>query len=229
MKTIFSILFSLSFLFNYGQAINKKTSVKIDSILQIVGSQEGNELLKSYEELSKLYIGNKPEVAIQYIDSLYTESINSNNLKYSTKAEIMRAFYLMEKAELKKAEALYLKHIPVLDSLNLGPDVASAYSMLGVTQMQIGNFDSALDSQLKALRKAQSLEYSDNKLAGFYLNLAGVYMHVGKSDLAIDYLEQAETAYINSNNKPGLMRVKANIAMIQLRKKDYQNLLQCKF
>ncbi|MDT0558822.1 tetratricopeptide repeat protein [Ichthyenterobacterium sp. W332] len=222
MKTIFSILFTLSFLFNYGQAINKKTSAKIDSILQIVNSQKGNELLKSYEELSKLYIGNKPEVAIKYIDSLFNASISSDNLKYSTKAEIMRAFYLMEKAELKKAEDLYIKHIPVLDSLNLGADVASAYSMLGVTQMQIGNFDSALDSQLKALRKAQSLEYSDNKLSGFYLNLAGVYMHVGNNDLAIDYLEQAETTYVNSKNQPGLMRVKANIAMLQLRKKDYQ-------
>ncbi len=226
MKTLLSLSLILSSAFCFSQAIDENTATKIDSINGIIKNQKGEAQLKLYWELGKLYMGNKPEIAIKYIDTLKNESLALNNIEYNVKSNIMRAFYLMEKAELKKAEELYLKNIPTLDSLQLGPDVASAYSMLGVTQMQLGNFDDALDSQLKALKKAQSLEYSEGKLAGFYLNISGVYMNTGKINKSIEYLEQAESAYIKSNNQPNLMRVKANIANIQLRRKNYKEAIQ---
>ena len=226
MKTLLSLFLILSSAFCFSQSIDENTATKIDSINGIIKNQKDEVQLKSYWELGKLYMGNKPEVAIKYIDTLKNESLTLNNIEYNVKSNIMRAFYLMEKAELVQAEELYLKNIPTLDSLQLGADVASAYSMLGVTQMQLGNFDNALDSQLKALKKAQSLEYSEEKLAGFYLNIAGVYMNTGKINKSIEYLEQAESAYIKSNNQPNLMRVKANIANIQLRKKNYKAAIQ---
>lgn len=218
---LFFVLINCSFTLS-AQVVYSNTESKIDSILKVLKHQDGEEKLKSYEQLASHYIANKPEIAIKYIDTLKNQSELFENSIYATRAEIMRAFYFMEKANYKKAEELYLKNIVKLDSLGLEDELTKAYSMLGITQMRLGNLDDALASQLKALKKAENLNYTESKMAGFYMNVGIIYIQLDKPDITIEYFSKAEQAFSKAKNQPGLMRVKANIAQLYLTKKDYQ-------
>lgn len=221
MRTFLLLILCMSISLNHAQVIDENTTLKIDSILKIIKTQNGVEQLKSYEALGKLYSGKKLEIALLYIDSLKDKSEILKNAEYIIKSDILRAYYLMQKSDISKAEELYLRNIPLLDSLKLKTEVASAYSMLGITQQKLGNYDEALESHIKALKLAQDLNFNKSKMAGFYMSLAGVYNNIDKKDLSIKYLEKAEEAFKSANIKSGLMRAKANKAMLLLSKKDY--------
>jgi tetratricopeptide (TPR) repeat protein len=92
--------------------------------------------------------------------------------------------------------------------------LATAHSRLGLLYGDIGNFDRAIEHNLKALQLQEELG-DTLQIAGMQLNVGIVYNKHGNMEVALHWLEKALTNFKKMKNKYGEAYAYNNLAMIR--------------
>ena len=224
MKTIHYYLFLALIIpsFTYGQLVNEKTRIKIDSIERILSSQNDEGKLKSHLKLIGLHMSHSPDSAKLYVDSLRQGALKLKKEDYKGHALRGLAQYYYEKSNFIEAEKTYKKAIRQFDSLVNKEEVGQVYNLLGMTQRIMGKLEAAAESHLKSVTLAEELGATGAKLAGPYFNIGSLFGQLKNYEKAITYFEKAGEISEEINYKAGIYRVKSSLATIYRLQGDFE-------
>jgi len=157
MKTLKNTLPLLLFfpLIVFSQVITEKTQFKIDSIENLLSTQNDIDKLTSHFKLISLYMRPSPDTAKIYIDSLKANALKLG--KEDMVGHTLRGLgqYYYEKSDFNAAEEAYKKAIVKFDSLDNKAEVSQIYNLLGTTQRIMGKLDEAAESHIQSIKLAE--------------------------------------------------------------------------
>ncbi|UXX79970.1 histidine kinase [Reichenbachiella carrageenanivorans] len=171
-------------------------------------SQTENKSIKDDQESDSVWVKNIVEKSKEYartdIDSLdlladrllsfYKEK---GYLRAFIDGQVMKARHFSIKDETDKAINVYLVLLDSLD--NLSPrDRANIFNNLGNCHLKLSEYDLALEAQLNGLKMEEKLE-DQRGIAISYLNIAGVYAHLGNTDKSEEYAEKSYRSALENN------------------------------
>jgi len=159
--------------------------------------------------------------------SLATKEVSGQNLDLDSIFVILEGPFEESEtgvAELKELAIEYLfsnpsisqrfskKGLGISESIGFKKGIADAYNLIGIAELEKGNFTNALTYYFKA--KDYYIELNDSiGIANTLMNSGNAYDHPDDLEKGIDYYLQAITIFKKLNNKKGLGRSYNNIGV----------------
>ena len=196
---------------------------KLDSLLGVSKTQNGELLVGTLNEISWQYRNIQLDSALVYAkaalseakktkqEKLYASVYNSMASAYQAKADYDSAIYFHSKS----LSVNYLK----ADSIGL----ADTYNNLGIIEDERGNFETSLGHYFKALRIYGNNATDPDLLPMVLSNIGIVYKKQGEYAMVLDYYQQALELYKKSKNTFGITVATGNIGSVMLRLKKFDN------
>lgn len=162
-----------------------------------------------------------PKNAINILEKALVLAVNNKNIKEESISKNYIGIVYRDLGEYEKAKS-YSN-----ESLSMAKDslvMASAYTNIGACNRQLGLYEEALKSYLKALSIYDAI-VEDNKKATVINNIGMVYSYLGMNDKAIEYHLKAKNTFELLNDKKGISQAYNNIAIIYANDGDLEKAL----
>jgi signal transduction histidine kinase len=220
MKKLLLLLFILSASLIQSQT---KTSIKLDSLLQISKTQKGISLISTLNEISWEFKNSNIDSALFYARKSINISKRINNKKaiassYNSLANCFDGLGVLDSAQIYHQKSLDIK-------LQIGHLVGAAdsYNNLGIVYDLKGNFSKALENYFKALKIYESQEVEFGKVPMVLGNIGIVYKKQKEYDKVLNYYKKALKIYEDNNYDFGIVVTKGNIGSVLLNIKKFEN------
>ena len=194
---------------------------KLDSLLKVSKTQNGELLVGTLNEISWHYRNIHLDSALAYARTALLESKKTDQQKLYASAYNSIASVYQAKAEYDSAIYYHSKSLSInylrADSIGL----ADTHNNLGIIEDERGNFESSLEHYFKAL-EIYGNNATDPDLIPMVLgNIGIVYKKQGEYAMVLDYYQQALELYEKSKNTFGHTVTTGNIGSVMLRLKRF--------
>jgi signal transduction histidine kinase len=220
MKNFLFLLFILSVFFLQSQT---KTSIKLDSLLQVSKKQKELPLVNTLNEISWEFKNSNIDSALFYARKSLRISKNINSQKaiassYNSLANCFDGLGVLDSAQIYHQKSLDIK-------LKIGHIVGAAdsYNNLGIVHDLKGDFPKALENYFKALKIYEEEDVEFSKVPMVLGNIGIVYKKQKEYDKVLNYYERALKIYEDNNYNFGVVVTKGNIGSVLLNVKEFVN------
>ncbi|NMH88641.1 tetratricopeptide repeat protein [Flavivirga algicola] len=194
-------------------------TAQTDSLEQKLIKASKEEKIELYKQLANKYEKIKIDKAIDYAEQglELLKGVNNKNTGFF----YMRLGYLYnDKSEHIKALFYYKKALEVSEELDYELGIGKCYQNIGVTHVKMGNYDQALDYDLKAL-KIYEKHNKENLVAGIVGNIGSLYScRLKDNENGLLYYNRALEISEKSGNDEFRVYILVAVAELYVRQKD---------
>lgn len=198
---------------------------KYDSLKQLIGSAQKNELSGHLNALSEMFLeAGQYDSALVYASRASEEAASSNQIRNRAQAEKNRAeayYYLNAYSESISA---YEQAITLYEQIGLYEESAYCYNVIGILYRKQFNYKKAMEYALTSLRIAQAHNLGIRKSSALY-NIAKIHHAVSQLDQAIDYYRQSLKEDEILGDTLGMAKGYCNLGICYRAKNDTQEAL----
>jgi tetratricopeptide (TPR) repeat protein len=220
---ILSVFFITSFSYSQDQKY-------VDSILNVIPSQDYQNKISSYRRLFVAHIYVSPELAKPFLDSsmAVAKRNKDNYLIASTIGD--NAAYLNTISKYNEALEVNDKAIEMFRLIGDKEQESVMLNNKGNIFITIGRFNEAIEAHILALKLKEELkieypedgdDYWDESIAASYWNIGNIYGDIKNYETSYDYYNKAESIYERLNLIDDLMSIRNNIAINYKLTKQY--------
>ena len=218
-----NFLFLLFILFVFSLQSQTKTSIKLDSLLQVSKAQKELPLVNTLNEISWEFKNSNIDSALFYARKSLriSKSINSQKAiasSYNSLANCFDGLGVLDSAQIYHQKSLNIK-------LKIGHIVGAAdsYNNLGIVYDLKGDFPKSLENYFKALKIYEEEDVEFNKVPMVLGNIGIVYKKQKEYDKVLNYYKRALKIYEDNNYNFGIVVTKGNIGSVLLNVKEFEN------
>lgn len=219
MKPFFSLF--LFFTFSLLSAQQRE----IDSIKNVIQSQEGLEKIQSLNELSWYYRNIEMDSAFYFVNdavAIAEQLADKRGIQaaYNSLANVFDAVSMLDSAEFYHLKALEIR-IELKDSSN----IAGSYNNLGVLYDYKNQIEKSLEMYFQALKIYESLKDDPYSVAMVMSNIGIVYKKQKDFQNVLDYYQKAQKIYEDVESGFGITVTKGNIGFVLINLKRFEESL----
>ena len=168
-----TLLFFKRFVYLFFLFFYTTLAAQTDSLEQKIVKVSKEEKIDIYIQLVNKYGKIKVDKAIDYAEQ-GLELVKTENSKNTGFFYLKLGYFYNDKSEHVKALFYYKKALEVAEALKYELGIGKCYQNIGVTYVKMGNFDKALDYDLKAL-KIYEKNNEENLIVGIVGNIGSLY------------------------------------------------------
>jgi len=174
---------------------------KVDSLRRLLSTaQHDTTRIAITFELSKEYLDNEPDKAIEYAQQMLAASEKIHYITGLGDAYSILGYATSGKGNNAQALEYYKKSLLLRQQQGNKPKIAATLGNLGLLYTTIGDNNQALTYQLASLKVNEELR-DTAALAGTYLNLGQLYSFLGNEEQNFTYLQKALAMNRQTGNK----------------------------
>ncbi|AUP77747.1 tetratricopeptide repeat-containing sensor histidine kinase [Flavivirga eckloniae] len=206
----------LFFLFFYVSVVGQ-----VDSLEQKLIDAPKKDKIEIYLQLVKKYSNTNVEKAIDYAKQ-GLEIAKEENSKERGTFYLKLGFLHNDVSEHLKALFYYEKALEVSEELDYELGIGKCYQNIGVTHVKMGNFDKALDYDLKALKIYE--KHKEGKLITMLTgNIGSLYScRLGDNENGLLYYNKALKLSEKNENYQFRSHILGAVAELYMRQKDFE-------
>ena len=212
---------------SFGQETDANQKI-IDSIEDVLPSQNGKIQFMSYIRLNKLYKRKDPEQGKVYLDKAKKLAKEMEDNKLFGLAVYSIAGYYNNVSEFEKAEELYLSAIEIYKEEKYDYELPIVYNNLGITLKNLGKTSQAIEAYEKALEYNKSTNYKRGDLTVFS-NLGILYAEMDNLKISNEYYLKVEEMAKEMNSEYQIHLARSNRATNLVKTKNYNEALKLYF
>ena len=199
-------------------------SQNIDSLVKILGKQEGTDRVKTLIELCAEYHFTNPDTARFF----GTEALNlSKKLKLKElESDALHALGVAHESQGNYNEALQfeLKALEMRETIGNDSKIAATLNNLGIIYDEQGNYKESLDHYYKARKMYEKL-HDRSKIAMVLTNIGIVLKAQGDYRIVVGYYQKAMAIYQELGKKFGEAACHANLGSVYFNLSKYDSAL----
>ncbi|MDO5981095.1 tetratricopeptide repeat protein [Flavivirga spongiicola] len=195
-------------------------TAQTDSLEQKIVKASKEEKIEIYMQLANKYSKIKVDKAIDYAKQ-GLELVKTENSKYTGFFYLRLGYFHNDKSEHVKALFYYKKALEVSEALNYELGIGKCYQNIAVTHVKMGNYDKALDYDLKAL-KIYEKNNDENLITGLVGNIGSLYSCRLKDDEnGLLYYNRALEMSKKTGNNEFRSHILGAVAEMYIRQKEF--------
>lgn len=198
---------------------------EIDSIKQILPSQQDSVRLNSLYKLFHLIVRDNPEQAKVYLDTLLTETSTKMPKDLQAQSIMAKGIYFYYVSDYSHSEKSLLKSAVIYEELNLKRPLSKNLNYLGIVQKYLGKLEKASESHMGSLKLKEELNIKGFQLMASYANLGVLQWELGNLDISTEYYLKAEEICLEEGLTRGLQMMRGNLASNYQDAKEYDKAL----
>lgn len=230
-SSILSFTMTFICLFLSGGPAQAQNGPYIDSISNIVESQEGTVQVASYRRMFQAAIRINPEIAKEYVDSSKSKSIQLNHKGLTASTSSDYGVYLNYIADYEEAIIEYDKAIKIFEELGDKDQESMTLNNKGLTLGAMGRFREELETHIKSLKIKETLkledqyndgaDYWDETIAASYWSIGSVHGRLNNIEKSNEYYYLALDIYDRLGLIDDAEQLKENLAINHYDLGDY--------
>ncbi len=222
MKQKRKFLIFFLFLYCFAFSFSSIASNKIDSLKNLLNSNENKEQLEILKQLSDIQIEKQPSKALEYSKRalIISQKIKNKKDEYELLISIGEIYKKIEFYE--DALEYFLFAFNFAKENNEINEIAYVYNNLGIVYANLSNTKEAL-SYFEKYLKIQEENLDKNQMIVAYNNIAGVYYTEKDYKTAIEFYEKSVKIEKEIFDTVSLVLTLNNLGLIYLDMDDYNN------
>ncbi len=223
------IIFSICF---FNQPVHAQNQDRIDSIANVVISQEGYAQVASYRRLFVATLNEDLETSKIYLDSAKALALRMNDKELIASTTSDYATYLTSKADFKGAILEFDKSLKVFEELGDLDQLSKTLNNKGLALGRLGQFVQELETHIQSLKIKEELKKVDSEDKGIDYwdeSIAASYWSIGNVHGKLENIEKSNEYYrlaLDVYNRLGLIddaeQIKENVAINHYHLGNYQ-------
>ncbi|MFS4491795.1 tetratricopeptide repeat protein [Maribacter sp. 2308TA10-17] len=218
----FAALFSVFFANAQDDAYRYRN---IDSMLQLLKTQQDTALVATYRAVFSTYASRDPEKAKPYLDTAFVLTKDLNNPKIKVRLLKDLGHYHDQMGEYAKAMPIYQQAIDSCIAYDMKPLLQLTYNNMGTVKKYLGDLEGAMDSFLKSIQVSNELGETDDYRAPSYSNIGKLHAQLGNLEESNKYYRLTEEICLKFGLDYGLAITRSNLAENMITAGDYLNAL----
>ncbi|MEP1034338.1 tetratricopeptide repeat protein [Ekhidna sp.] len=195
---------------------------EIDSLKEVLMSQEKLDKIQSLNELSWQYKNFNIDSAIYFGDQALQESLAINSKKGIAASYNSLASALQAKGQLDSALLVHEKSLEIKIQLDDSLGMADSFNNMGIAYDELGKYNLSLTHYFKALRLYESFSDQQFSVAMVLGNIGIVYKKQKEYEKVLEYYQLALNIYEDQKSDFGITVTKGNIGSVFLHLKKFK-------
>ncbi|MEM9856390.1 MAG: tetratricopeptide repeat protein [Bacteroidota bacterium] len=211
---LLSVLFVTLFFSLSSIPSNAQDQILIDSLKRELNVAEDTVKLQVLNKLFWKLIFIDAEEAKRYVDFASELASKVGDSAYIASVENDYGVYYWSQSQYGQSLTKFKYALGIFERLNNQNRISSQLNNIGNIYDELGDYETALDYQIKALRIKEKLDLDGKKIANSYVNIGNIHVELANYNLAIEYYEKALAIGEQIQNLDVVMSCKMNLAVV---------------